>query len=488
MIVNNLTDIKSLLFDNKSLKQTVFKNTFWLAIAEGITRILKLFLIIYVARILGATEYGKFSFALSFVSLFAVFSDFGLNPITVRELSREKEKDFPFILSLKTFLSLGTLILIFIGSFFITPDIVVRKLIWILAIYILINSFSGIVYCFFRARQQMEYESFAKIFQAITVTGAGFFIIFNFPSAQNLSFSYLFATTLTLFFILLFFRFKFYPLKLSFNKAVWQNLLKMTWPLGLAGMFSGIYGNIGSIIMGNLGQITEAGWYNAAFKLVGITMLPINLISTSFFPVLSKFFKESKESLQKVWNYYIRIMIFFAVPLAVGGVTLAPKIIDFVYDPSYFPSISAFQILIVMVSFSFILIPFSQMLIISDHQKKNLWIAFAGAITNSVLGLILIPYYSLYGTAITILISTILMFFLFFIFSVRLTHINPISLDIIFHTIGVLIASALMYFIISCQSIYNLYILKSILIGVTTYLISFLGYKKLTSNFLSIRN
>jgi len=77
---------------NSGTKQTIAKNTFWMAVAEGITRFLKLFLIIYVARILGATEYGKFTFALAFVSLFAIFSDFGISQITTRELAQKKGK------------------------------------------------------------------------------------------------------------------------------------------------------------------------------------------------------------------------------------------------------------------------------------------------------------------------------------------------------------------------------------------------------------
>ena len=77
----------SFFLDNINLKQTILKNTFWLVMAEIIIRILKLVLVIYVARILGATEYGKFTFALSFAMLFVALSDLGLSPITVREFS-----------------------------------------------------------------------------------------------------------------------------------------------------------------------------------------------------------------------------------------------------------------------------------------------------------------------------------------------------------------------------------------------------------------
>jgi len=122
-------------------------------------------LIIYIARVLGATEYGKFTFALSFVSLFVVFFDLGLSNIVTREFSREKEKEkeFSSIISLKILLSLGILFLILITSFFITSDPGIRKVIWILAAFSAIGNFSEIIYAFFRAYQRMEYEAFAVI-------------------------------------------------------------------------------------------------------------------------------------------------------------------------------------------------------------------------------------------------------------------------------------------------------------------------------------
>ena len=100
-IKNIISNPRAFFLKNLSTKQTIAKNTFWLAVAEGITRFLKLFLIIYVARILGATEYGKFTFALAFVSLFAIFSDLGLSQITTREFAgimREKKKSLPYFL------------------------------------------------------------------------------------------------------------------------------------------------------------------------------------------------------------------------------------------------------------------------------------------------------------------------------------------------------------------------------------------------------
>jgi len=485
-IKNIILKPRSFLFENLGVGQTIFKNTFWLALAEGITRFLKLILIIYVARILGAGEYGKFTFALSFAGVFTIFSDFGISTVLVREFAKEKEKEkeLSSVLSLKTILSLATLLLIYIGSFFITSDPLIRKVIWILGIYVIANSFLGIIWAFFQARQKMEYQAWGKIFQAIVVTIGGFFVLFNFPSVQNLSLTYLFASLITLIFALSFFHLKVYKLKFGFNKAIWKNFLSMSWPLALAGVFTTIYSQTDSVMMGYWSQITQTGWYNAAYKIVRVALIPAGLITTGFFPALSVAFKESKEKLQKVWNYFMESMFFLGIPIVVGGIALAPRIINWVYGPTYYPSIFAFQILIIMAGIAFLYQPFSQALIVSNHQKRLFWVTFSGAIVNVILNLILIPKYSLYGAAFTTLVTHLLVFFLLFKFVLRTTSIKPINLRILSSFIGSVVSALLMYFVIVQPQIYYLNVFLSILIGAGVYIACFLLYKKIISKFV----
>src|SRR3989344_2863425 len=93
--------------------KTIAKNTGWLMIADIISRGLSFFLIIAIARYLGDSGLGKYSFVFAYVGLFSMFSDLGLSYFMVREVSRHKEKIqdyFGNILSLK--LILGLLVII----------------------------------------------------------------------------------------------------------------------------------------------------------------------------------------------------------------------------------------------------------------------------------------------------------------------------------------------------------------------------------------
>ena len=81
--------IKSFLFVNNSLSQTLIKNTFWLFLGEVISRLLKFFLVLYAARILGVAGWGIFAYAISVVSLFFIFADLGLDRLIIREISKD---------------------------------------------------------------------------------------------------------------------------------------------------------------------------------------------------------------------------------------------------------------------------------------------------------------------------------------------------------------------------------------------------------------
>lgn len=462
------------------LKIKIFKNSFWLGLGEGILHLFMFFLLVFAARILGPTNFGIFSFALAFVSIFLIFSNFGLSDITTRELAknRRNEQEYSAIISLKILLSILAFALIIITSFFITQDEETRKIIWILGVYVLANNFLVIIYSFFRARQQMKYEAAIRILQAMMIIGLGFFVLFRIPLVETLSYALLVATSITIILTLIFFSIFIKPIRIIWAPNLWKKFLKLSWPIGLASAFAVIYIYIDSVMMGFWGQITEVGWYNAAYKIIAALIIPGALIGTSFYPVLSKLFKESKEKLQKVWNCYIELMIILAIPLVVGGIALAPKIINFFYNPSFSPSVLAFQILAIMAGTIFLFEPSYLILITSNQQKKIFWITLFGAIINIILNLILIPRYSLYGAAVATVITYIILLFLVIEFSRRFTPISPFNLRLLKILIIAFLSSSIMFIAISQSLIYNLNVILTAIIGILIYFTTlFLFYK-----------
>lgn len=487
MQLKSPADIKSLLFSNRTVKQTIFKNTFWLSIGMVVSKILGFLLLIYAARILGATGYGKFSFALAFVSLFAIFQDLGISTIVTREFAKEEEgqkhreqEEFHSLISLEILISVAAFFLILFCSFFITAEPDIRRAILILALYSSMNSMILFFCCFFQARQRMEYQTWPVIVQAALATILGIFMLFRFPSIENLSYAYLLASVFAFIFIWILFDKKIFGLRIAWQGSVWRKFLLMSWPVAMMGLFGVLYNYIDSVMMGYWGMIAETGWYNAAYRIIFVVLIPMGLFSGSFYPVLSKFFKESKERLQKVWDYQVEIMILFALPLIVGGIVLAPRIIYFFYPFSFFPSILALQILIVMAGLVFIYRPFFDVMIASNQQKSTFWITFFGALANILLNLFLIPKYSLYGASVATVITYIIIISISIWLTISITPIRIPVLKFISVFIAAGLSSTLMYFVISQPGIYNLNVFLSTLIGALTYFICLFFLRTIT--------
>jgi len=468
-----LNSVKSFLLDNRTVRQTIYKNTLWLIVGMGVNRALKAVLVIYVARMLGATEYGKFAFALAFVGLFSIIYDFGISMMIVREFSREPEQDFSSIISLRIILGLVAYAVMIIGSLIVTEDVTIRKIMFVLGLFCLIESFATIFYGYFQAKQKMEYQTYAETFQTILALIVGFFILFRMPSGQNLSYGYFVSSAIALAVLLWFFNRKIFRLNIGRDKAVWRKFLLISWPMALTGLFGTICTSMDSIMMGHWNFITETGWYNAAYKLVIVAMLPAGLISGSFFPVLSRFFKESKDKLQSLYDYHEKIMISLAIPLVVWSVFFAPRIIYMFYGSSFFPSVLAFQLLMVMVGFYFISRPLNDVLLASNQQKKVFLANFVGAMVNIILNLVLIPRYSLYGAAVSTIATYLTMFLLLFIFSLRPVIIKPLNRNILCDIIAATVASLLMGFVISQTFVARWNIFVSSSAAMFVYLVAF---------------
>lgn len=372
--------------------------------------------------------------------------------------------------------------LIFFGSFLITAEPDIRRIILVLALFSLVNGFITIFYALFQARQRMEYQTWAETLQSIVATGLGIFILLRVPSVINLSYSYLFASVIGLIFVLIFFHFKVFPLKIAWQRPVWQKFLIMAWPLALTGVFDSLYNYTDSVMLGYWKMMTETGWYNAAYRITWTVYLFAGLVCASFYPVLSESFKNSKEKLQKIWNYEMEIMIIITSFLVTVGLFLAPKIIGFVYGSSYLPSALAFQILMVATGITLIYTTFKDVLIASNQQKIFFWAIFFGAITNIILNLFLIPKFSLYGAAYATVITDFLVFWMLFKLTLNFTSVR-LEIRRIIPTLFIsILANIIMYLVISQSKIYHLNIFLTIFIGGITYVFTIFIFRKLIQN------
>jgi len=470
---------REIFLRNTGIKQTIAKNTFWLGLTEISINLLKFALLIFAARVLGDIGFGQFAFVSSFVAFFGIFFDFGLSEAITREFAKDhdNETDIAALFSLQVIVSLIAGFLLFFASFFIlTKTESVQLPILIMAGYMFFSNLQTFFYAVFRARQKMQLEFFPNLLQNLAIAGFGFLLLYLLPTVTSLALAYCIGAFIA--FVPTFIYFNKYvgPIHFIFNTVVWKKFLHISYPLALVGAVSfAIYNNIDSIMLGFFGQFKENGWYSAAYRIVSFSLLPMSFISQSFFPALSEAFNKSKEKLEQLLHIQIQIMLFLGLPTLFGGYALADSLIAFLYPVQYNPAVLALKILIGITFLIYLYNPLRQLLVVYNLQRKVFTMFTAGMIINITLNFFTVPVFSLYGAAISTLLTQFFILGGLLYLTLKKTPIRPINKKILNVFIISLLSSIIMFFVLHfLHDALNIFALLGT--GVATYTIFFFTF------------
>ncbi|MCK4251623.1 flippase, partial [candidate division WOR-3 bacterium] len=368
---------------------------------------------VYLVRYLGAVTFGKYAFAFAFTSLFVILSDLGLSVLSIREIARDTSKAGEYLTNIsitKFVLSLITIVLIIV-----TINLMHYPQDTILAVYIVggatvFTSLTSFFRSIFRAFERMEYEAITRIVERILIFGSVLPVLFlgygliEVVSAMLIAHAFIFIFTLAIIIK------KFTRPVLSFDFSLCKSLIKAALPFGLASVFNVIYFQTDTVMLSIMKGDAVVGWYNAAYRLVmGMLFIPSAFVG-ALYPVLSRYFTSSKDSLMVVYEKSFKFLLMLAIPLGIGTTLLADRIIIFLYGENFAPSIIALQILIWVASILFIYSIVGYTLASINKQLVDTRITAVSALLNVGLNLLLIPTYSYVGAGVASIASQVFVF------------------------------------------------------------------------------
>ena len=414
--------------------QRIAKNTAALFAAQFVVSILGLILYIFIARSLGDVIFGKFSFALAFTALFAVFSDLGYNTLLIREVARDKSlasKYLSNVLCMRALLSLVIFALIVITINLMGYPTDTKNVIYLFGIYTLVVSFSAVFKVTFRAFEKMEYEAGITIFANIIRFSLGLLVLFLGYDLIELALVFLLSGIFDFLFSFLVCERKFVKPKIELDFDFWKSTIKLALPLSITGISLLIYTRIDTVMLSAMKGDAVVGWYNAAYNLV-LAFKPIpQLFMNALFPLMSSYFVSSKDSLKITSEKSFRYLLILGLPLAVVITLLADSFIPLFYGPQFENSIIALQILAWDIFLYFLW--FNGAFILVAANKQNLWVvaAVSTALINIIANLLLIPSLSYVGAAIATIVAESLCVILVFYFVSVETNISVKYTDLI---------------------------------------------------------
>jgi O-antigen/teichoic acid export membrane protein len=397
----------------------IIKNISALAIGEVITRILSLILIIYIARFLGDTGFGKYSFAFAFTSLFLVLVDPGINTVVIRDVAREKKlagKYLGNIIILKSLLSLiAFFFLVIVINLMDYPD-ETKLAVYIVGIYTIMTSFSQLTRSIFRAFEKMEYEAMLNILERLIFVSMGIVVLLLGYGLIEVVSVFLIAGTANIMLSFFLTASRFAIPKFEVDRRFLKYLFKEALPFGVAFIFVTIYIKADTVILSFMKGDAAVGWYNAAYQIpLALTLVSAALME-SVFPVFSNLYRSSKEALCSAYEKIFRLLSIIVLPIAIGVTLLSEKIILLLYGKGYENSIIILQILIWFIIFEFLSYLLYITLASINKQRINTISTGICASLNIILNVILIPQFGIMGSAIAKIITYFTLFIINFYF------------------------------------------------------------------------
>lgn len=425
-----LSKIKSFLFENKTTRQIILKNSFWLWLAEMIGKGSSFIIAILLARHFGATIYGQWAFAISFVSLFAVFAEFGFSILVISEVSKDKSKTPEYIdniLAMKTILGILVFIAISIIIQFFRKEQAIVQLVYFLAGYIIINTFALFFRSIAQANERMEYEAVCRSINGLSLLALVAFFVFGNFSIVYIGLAYLLSAVITTAASLLIVWHNFSTFFKKIDRQICKDILSGAWPLAFGNLFSVVYGQVDTIMLSVMKTDLDVGLYNAPYSFIsGLSIIPALIIS-AIYPKLSHSFLNSKQTFLKLYKTSLKYILLLVVILIPPLFILAPQITFLLYGTEYMASVLAFRILLFSEACIFISYIFSYSLYAMGKQIIYARTIVGCLLLNIILNFLLIPGHSYVGASIAAAIPNFFQITILFLLLKKFLNVNNLT-------------------------------------------------------------
>jgi O-antigen/teichoic acid export membrane protein len=384
------------------------KNTSWM-MGEHFLRVISgLFVGVLVARYLGPSQFGLFSYVVAFTGIFGGIAKLGLDGLLVRELVNYPEKREGYLGTafwLKVFGAFLVIVLLLAFLPFTGNEATTKLFVLIIAAGLVFGSFEVIDFHFqsqvlakvasICKVLQLSLSSALKLYLVFTEADLIWFVLATAFDAVSLAALYFCAYQMT----------KSRSFYAHFDLALAKKLLKSSFPLIFAAIAVSVYMRIDQIMIKEMLGDYEVGIYSAAVRLSEAFYFIPTIIAASLFPAILNAQKDNEELAnlrqQRLYSLMVWIAIFIAFTLTFSSDWL----VKLLFGSAYLDAGQVLRVHAWASIFVFLGVAGSKWLIANDLQIINLYNTVLGAILNITLNLILIPKFGLVGAAYATLIS-----------------------------------------------------------------------------------
>lgn len=372
----------------------IFKQSFWLFLAQGVSRGIGFFYTIFLARNLGVSDFGLYSVGLAYFSLISIISEFGFNRFLIRELSLNKSRLTDLIFNIAVFRTLITFLMALIfggGLYFLDPDKARTNLVFLMILAVFPNTLAQTLDSIFVAFQKLQFSALSLILTNILTVVIGISLIINNFGPTGAAIALIIGQFF--YFLILYLLQKPQNIKLSLNFG--RNILKEVGvgaiPYGILGVLGLLYFKIDTLILVYLRGNFETGIYSAAYKFLEALVFVPSSVASALFPILARLHGDNPGKIKSLYFKSAISLGTLGILISIGYILILPIIINILL-PQYLASIDAIRILALAIPFMFLHVPGAQVLLSTDKfLKQIIYFSILTLSVNVILNLIFIP-------------------------------------------------------------------------------------------------
>ena len=346
-------------------------------------------------RYLGAAGYGSFALALALVQMLGVLADAGLSAVVVREISREPKRTSVLVgnaLTLRLLLGLGVVALAALLALVLpySPD--VRRAVLIAGVPFLLGLATSSIAAVFQARLEMWRASVADVagrlaaFVALVVVVAADLGFLAVVASTAVGAAVALAVSLALVRGLA-------PVGPRVERQAWRELVLAGVPIGVTLAVNEVYFRADTFILSLFRPFSEVGLYTFAYRVYELLALFPAIVMTSIFPLLSRFLGARRDAAERVLDAAADLFVAVGVPIAAGGLVLAPEIARVVAGEDFADAATPLRLLLCASVPAWISGLLGYALIAAGRQRSVLLLSVAALVLNLALNLALVPSY-----------------------------------------------------------------------------------------------
>jgi len=391
----------------------IAKNTSYLTLALILQKIISFTYFTLLARYLGPASLGKYYFAISFTTIFAIFIDLGFANVLTREVAKDQGRASRWlsnVIALKIPLSVLAVLTVFILINVISLDPLTRILVYVSTISMVLDSFTSTFFSVIRGHHNLKYESISSVIFQVIVLAVGYGALLLggglIPAMAALALASLYNFSYSLAVLVKKMKIK---AQVIYDWALSKEILAISWPFAAYAICQRLYTYLDSVLLSFFAGDTQVGLYQVAFKIIfALQFLPM-AFTASLYPALSSYWHDNREQLAITFERAMNYLIIISLPIIVGAVVLADKIV-LLFKAGYGDARLPLQISIIALFFIFLNFPIGSLLNACDRQKANTRNMLIVTIVSIFMNLILIPLFKATGASVTVLATNALMF------------------------------------------------------------------------------